>query len=237
MAIIHERGCPANFVMLLCISLHFITGFTGHTGFTGATGATGARGRPGPACIYNAELDFYPVMKRKMPYENPVKEWEIGYASTAPLEEGGPNFIPFNMSFIDPMNPDVHCLGAGSNSFCQNVGIFPSNGMGPRQIALHPSQGMYQYSILRFTAPQSGFFEISSIFFAGEDGRVDVLIYQDDRLLKILGDTPASYTFTALMSMGGYVDFVVGPSNDTSTDDFTPLDVTIRNLQCVGDTG
>jgi len=109
--------------------------------------------------------------------------------------------------------------------------------MDPGQVALHPYQGVYQYSILRFIAPKPGVFEVSAIFYAGDVGAVEVLIYESGRLVKLLGDTPTSYTFTTLLSAGDYVDFVVGPGTDTSLRDSTPLDITVRDVRCIGDTG
>ncbi len=175
------------------------------------------------------------------PYPNPNGQWVVGYSGAAPAV-GGPTLTPYSVSGPYPSNPNVHCFyvpSAGDNlpSFCQNFGTSQLFGMEPDQIALHPYQGAYQYSVLRWYAPKPGVYEVNATFLAGEAGSVEALVYVSGGLTQNLGNTPVNYLRTVTLSTGSYVDIIVGPGTGGFLLDSTPLDVTISDVRCIGDTG
>ena len=190
-------------------------------------------------------MEYYPVMQPEAgPYPNPNNQWVVGYANTAP-PAGGPTLVPYNVSGLYPQQPNVHCYyvpppqgGADLPAFCQNFATDTTYwGMQPGQVALHPYQGSYQYSILRWYAPKPGVYEVNATFYAVESGPVTALVYVSGGLTQTLGNAPVNYVRTFALTTGSYVDIIVGPGALGYTDDSTPIDVTIRDVRCIGDTG
>ncbi len=188
-------------------------------------------------------MEYYPIMSGSAPYNNPNGQWEAGYSGS--VSNLATSFIPYDVSgtLYGPAMP-LQCLYTSRGepygdipNFCQNTGDFPVMGIEPGQVALHPFAGTYTYSILRFYAPKAATYEISVQFLAGESGATVASIYRTGTLVANLGATPTAYTFTVYLMPNNYLDFVVGPGSDGFTSDFTPLDVTVRDIRCIGWTG
>lgn len=202
----------------------------------------GPRGIAGASCIYQADVDWLPVMKGEPPYENPNDYWAVGYAADV---AGLPhNFVYFSKSeVLYGPSQTLNCLTSGRPdsfgdvpNFCQNVGNTTFKGVEPGQIALTPYIGAYSYSILRWVAARSGLYDVNSWFYAGDAGTTLASIYVDGTLLINLNITPANYSTRISLDRGSILDFVVGPGDDPFSD-ITPLNVLIKDTRCLGYTG
>ena len=220
-----------------------------HPRLTGPTGATGPRGPPGPGCIYSAEAEYYPVMQGDGPYPNPNGLWTVGYGG-AVLEQTGLALVPYNTSGPWQANQNLHCFflpdqGDGELPyFCQNLDTLPQEDIAPRQVALHPYEGSARYSALRWYAPKPGIYEVNATFFEGQAGAIEARVfiftgYPTANVSVALSNvtTTTQIIRTAELTTGAYIDVIVGKDADGFAGDATPIDVTIRDVRCIGDTG
>lgn len=198
----------------------------------------------GPACVYNAAEDWYPIFSSPLPYENPNHPWTAGYVGN--LNNLATGLTPYNMSgslYGPPAT--LECLfsnrgGADTDvpNFCQNIGMTTVKGLDPGQVGLHPYAvgSGYTFSVLRFRAFKVGVYEINGAFLIGEPGTTFAYIYKSGTLLADLGSTPAAYSTTLLLFPGDYIDYIVAPGSDYFSD-MTPVIATIRDTNCIGNTG
>ena len=183
--------------------------------------------------IYNAADDFS--------LSNPNGVWSYGYSTSL-----GGTFIAFPLT---SSNYQVSGVNAHffPGSFSQPSAILNSNAfvtspfccqpLNPGQLALHPGSSG-DYSIVRWTAPESGNFDLSGDYIgmdtSGTTTDVHVLfnggtIFDDS--INGFGDT-ATISLDTSLQTGDLLDFAVGfGSNGNFASDYTGLDVQIvRNV-------
>ena len=187
------------------------------------------------------------------PYPNPNGVWTAGYAASVPATTGA-TLIPYNVSGPWPDEQNLHCFyvetgdGEGDSEelpyFCQNIGNNPYATIAPRQIALHPYAGSYKYSILRWYAPKPGTYEVNATFYQGQPGAIEAQVYvftgypSGNVVVPMYNVTTTTTVIrTVDLSAGAYIDVIVGSDEDGYSLDATPVDVTIRDVRCIGDTG
>ncbi len=86
-----------------------------------------------------------------------------------------------------------------------------------------------QYSVARWTSPHNGRIIVKGVFGAGHSGKVDVMVFQNDRELFKASDTAKDEPFEIKVDAmpGDKIDFIVGAGSDYYTSDSTPLEATI----------
>lgn len=177
------------------------------------------------AAIYDAAADFSLVSN-----PNPNGVWSEGGAATL-----GGLFQAFDKPTANYNNLSLSAWEIsnllGSPLFLKNVGATPLFGLLPGRVALHP--GGLEYAILRFTAPEDGFAQITAQFFAGDSGNTNAAIVLNGNgafpLFSVASTTSnPSYLDQIALSAGDTLDFAVGLGGDGFTADTTPLNVAIN---------
>ena len=181
---------------------------------------------------------------------NPNGSWSYGSRSSAASSA----FVPFSISGVYPhwlpatqnvegwMGPTVDGDG---NLPCvlENFGNTPATYSGtevtlrPGVMVLDPAEGSSAYSVVRWTAPQSGTYLLSTLF-AGLDPTgttTDVHVVMDGDSLfdgNILGGLGAAtnvqeYSTTINVTTGDTIDFAVGPGGNGYYSDSTTLSASL----------
>ncbi|MEK6643662.1 MAG: lectin-like protein [Planctomycetota bacterium] len=192
------------------------------------------------ACDWNAATDFSSV-------SNPTGPWS--YGSRASLNDASlavyssfTTSLPFSQS--GPLSiwyiPDVSPFGVPfvlKNESATNVTIdsFPQVIVPAGRMMLHPGpsaadEGVDSFSVVRWTAPVAGTFQVSATFYGMDIGDTDVHIVHNgtsifDDVRSGVGDN-RSFAGTVTVAAGDTLDFVVGRNGDESFDS-TGLDVCI----------
>jgi len=185
------------------------------------------------------------------PYLNPFSPWSVGYTTndkSAVIQD----IKLFNASGIPPFKDydGFHCYYQGTAAtvsvpnFCQY--LYSDNKDIPYgSITLFPPA--VGFSVLRFTAPQSGTYRVTAEFVAGPvptpffGGVTYAYVSSATGVLQAFEPiaSPSSWYSNAgiFLYKGQYVDFVVGPDGDGNIDDRTPLNVLVQDTRCIGATG
>ena len=183
--------------------------------------------------IYNAADDFS--------LSNPNGVWSYGYSTSL-----GGTFIAFPLT-----NSNYHANGIEAHYFPlsadQPSAIRNSNAvvttpfccqpLNPGQLALHPGPAG-QFSIVRWTAPESGNFNLSGNYIGMDTSGTTTDVHVLFNGVTIFDDFINGFSDTALISLdtllqaGDLLDFAVGfGSNSNFFSDYTGLDVQIsRNI-------
>ena len=179
--------------------------------------------------IYSAADDFS--------LSNPNGVWSYGYSTSL----GGTfTAFPLTSSNYQVSGIEAHFF---PGSFSQPSAILNSNAfvttpfccqpLNPGQLALHPGSSG-DYSIVRWTAPESGNFDLSGGYIgmdtSGTTTDVHVLfngVTIFDDFINGFGDT-ATISLNTSLQTGDLLDFAVGfGSNSNFSSDYTGLDVQI----------
>ena len=167
---------------------------------------------------------------------NPTGVWRYGFESSL----GGSFTLydaPTKLGVIDSWSessvgglPDVTHNGTNSVAFASATAVYQ-----PNQLALHPGLSG-QFSILRFTAPSAGDYQISATF-SGIDTQTtttDVHVLLDsssifDSSVNLDGHgNSVSFSTMVSLAVGDSIDFAVGIGDDGSPGfDTTALAATI----------
>ena len=110
----------------------------------------------------------------------------------------------------------------GNPSIWRNLGKEPKLGVGVGQLALHPGC-KYEPSILRWTSPGDGQYQINGEFFAGDKGVMRLGVRQGGKWLWKAFDA-GKFSLLRTVSAGTSVDFIVYGGYDSGS---TPLELVI----------
>ena len=192
-----------------------------------------ASGTAQAVCTYDAASDWAPVLDVSPPvggYANPTGQWSVGYTDDPTIVANFDQFTSSSQGFAGGFN----CLTSGTlyPFFCLWNGAVPSYGTDPGQLALHPGEGPLAYSVLRFTVPTAGIYDINAQFFRGElpDGQTLAYVFIDGNPFLSGSQTPV--TSQGQVFANQVIDFVVGPGTDGISTDTTPIDVTVHEVGC-----
>ena len=116
------------------------------------------------------------------------------------------------------------------NEYVPDIGINTSDstfeGIAPGQLALHPGKGG-EASVLRFTAPAGGIYDIDGEFFAGDTGIMKVGVRQGSGFIWNGNDYGSFFIDDKMLSAGDTVDFLVYTGTGGYTGGNTGLELTI----------
>lgn len=181
------------------------------------------------AVTFNAANDFSGV-------SNPNGVWSYGFSNTLGgtfnlyTNNADPNFNPASLDVWNRLNPDSE--PAVFHNYTANPFSFFTVNIAPNQLAFHPGSSG-EYSIVRFIAPQSGNYNLATIF-TGIDTvgtTTDVHILQNNTSLfnnSIVGlGSTQSFSSNLPLVTGDIIDFAVGFGGNGYFFDSTGLDVTI----------
>ncbi|MEI6501576.1 MAG: Ig-like domain-containing protein, partial [Armatimonadota bacterium] len=116
---------------------------------------------------------------------------------------------------------------------------FPFSGgrsMPVNQVLIHPASSPATYcSVVRWTCPGAGMYDITGIFGKGDLGTVDRWVYQRGLALGswLNGDTDVPFHYDLSLAAGATLDLIVGPAGGDSSD-ATPISVTISSASNSG---
>ncbi len=192
------------------------------------------------------------------PYDHP--ENTILAALTPPLQAGNSSSVAPNQAFggsqdtrsmklynnviaapdlpgvrlwqYDPVSPyNAPCVMKNTTAGALMNGWIPAG-----MAALHPAYqpfavpGREDMSLVRWTAPQAGEYQLSTVFQAGGPGRCDYYVVQNYTTVlfaQLDQSGPARFDATVTLSAGDTLDFAVGAGTDNSGMDVVPLEVHI----------
>lgn len=194
--------------------------------------------QPVLASTFNAGADFDP---NNNPTQNPNDTWSYGWSSTL-----GSGFNLYTQQFnpgSPPVGTDIWSAGipwliAEHNGTGGVISDFHNRIFQPDRLALHPGQNG-QYSILRWTAPETGTYSLTSAFslLDRNGGSTDVnVLHNNDPLfsdfINGFGSSASSTSFDTMLSVlaGDMIDFAVGFGGNGFGNDTTGVDVTITSV-------
>lgn len=184
------------------------------------------------AVVYNPATDFSLA-------SNPNGVWTYGYSLTLGgsltlfdqhgTYSGTP--LQYWMHNIWLNDPNVQ-LNPTSNTVTNWGGNGTYQVMAPGQLAFHPGPNG-EYSVVRFTAPSSGLFQLNATFMGVDDTPTSTDVHILDNGLSLYGANINSFysptgpgTLYLNLQAGDHVDFAVGyGSNHEFTSDETGLNV------------
>jgi hypothetical protein len=179
---------------------------------------------PAMAAAFDATADFSIT-------NNPDGVWSYGYSA-----EGGADYAmtTFNRPIENNTGEGWVYNNMVAPDIYKNTTDTTIDNVKPGQISLHPGPTPFeQFSILRFTAPAAGTFEVTGQFFAGDIGSMNgSIVLAGDFLhpLQFFAATTDESIFTPLnlnMTQGETLDFVVG-NNGNYYYGNTPVQVEIN---------
>lgn len=147
---------------------------------------------------------------------NPNGVWSAGYTSTATLGSSF-NLYNTNNGSTNGLNQWLSTLVQSSQapSFSKNLSSgFIIPGLKPGAIMLHPGP-QNQFSVLRFTVPQTGTYSLDAQFYAGDRGDTDAYILLNNNrsspLFKaITTNTNPKFRKSIALKADEELDFIVG---------------------------
>lgn len=188
--------------------------------------------------IYNAADDFN--------FSNPNGVWSYGFRATG----AGPDFTELNLAGNYPFRSGYQADDTWFQGQYESTTAPPhvfknvSNEVGklktvpvinPGELVLHPGTGASSHIVVRWTAPEAGEVDVSTLFtrideenlqsqgFVTHNGAV---LFEDT--LSGLGDWSAFDPTTSLsVAANDVIDFVVGPAGMNFSNDSTRLDATL----------
>jgi Concanavalin A-like lectin/glucanases superfamily len=179
--------------------------------------------------VWNATADFSSV-------SNPNGVWSYGY-SPGLFAISGYQLKLFNSHQSQPVPiwQDSAYSTSSTPSLYFNNSASTHFGVPPGYVALHPGPvANGDLSILRFTAPSSGVYQVNAKFYVGDFGETEAWIIKNGSFqvpISSLGATSSNpiYTSNGLqLQQGDMLDFVVGNRGEFSGDS-TPLTVQISS--------
>ncbi|WP_395090043.1 PEP-CTERM sorting domain-containing protein [Armatimonas sp.] len=175
------------------------------------------------AQTYDAAADFNPGTYAS----NPNGVWRYGYTTTL-----GGSFIQHTESGYDPLGVQFWRtnMSSGAPNFEKNIsGTTVFGWWQPGQISLHGGPSG-QFSVLRFTAPSTGNYDISTTYFNGNVGDTDIYLLRNGATiasdLSTNGGGVLSFN-SLLLNANDTIDVALGNGGDGFTSDGTPLSHTI----------
>ncbi len=179
---------------------------------------------------------------------NPNGPWSYGASPHAaiPAAVDTAIFYPYNNSFIESGSGTPWWHYDSSHPF-YNPAIVPClyynntsgsvYGCPAGMAALHSglTSGSEAIAVVRWTAPAAGMVQVSGTFYAGNAGRCDYyLIDNQTTVLASELDTYNQFSFNlnVNVSTGDTLDFCVGAGTDGGSADTTPLEVEIAATTC-----
>lgn len=154
--------------------------------------------------------------------QNPSKEWSYGWTPSL-----GGEFVKYTEAY-----DENSWAGWRWNKFVPSVAVNHADqvreGTRPGDVQLHPGPSG-QYSVVRWTAPQSAKMKVEGSFEAGNIGLVDVHVLHNGSELLAVQNTHKNEPFSKSISVkcGDIVDFCVGAGRNGFGSCATPLDITI----------
>jgi hypothetical protein len=102
----------------------------------------------------------------------------------------------------------------------------------PGFLNLHTGCTANQWSVLRWTAPASGTYDVVGRFTAGDFGETEAWILRSGSLAAPLFQAAATsinpgFAIAATVAAGETIDFIAGTATDGCSGDTTPLELTI----------
>lgn len=181
----------------------------------------GALAAPASAQTWDARADYGTTT-------NPNGVWTYGY-TTATASGGAPATVVAHAS--TSLGSDIHSwftsglCGDNTPAVARNLGAttFTYNGtgnIGAGQLALHPGCSN-QFSVVRFTAPGTGFtpgtYDLAASFRGADVGYRTIAVFHNGTALFedfLDGGASASYAGARTLAAGDVVDLVVGAAGD-----------------------
>lgn len=178
------------------------------------------------AATYNVATDFSGIA-------NPAGVWSYGYTlglggAFTLFPDAYPN-LPANGSILDLWRDDSF-LNQGVPAAFKNVGsVTSADSILPGQFALHPGHSN-SYAVLRFTAPATDTYTLTSQYFVGNTGQTSIDVYRNSGSASPLfssATTSSSPSFNSniFLNAGDTLSFAVGSASDGFLSDTTPLNV------------
>lgn len=169
------------------------------------------------AAVYDAAADFSFTT-------NPNGAWSYGGKNASPTDS-------FVLGTVASFNGWNGWAAQGTRPF---VGKTTTAGYGAPAGTLAFHTGVagseLQYAVLRWTADSASSLDISGIFYGGDTGGVDDLIYKNGTSIysdmATINDSVFNLT-NVLVNAGDTIDFMVGPGVDGANSDSTPFSAQI----------
>lgn len=163
---------------------------------------------PSEAVIYDAAADFSAV-------NNPNSVWSYGYSLAGGAAYAFTPFDTANNSLTIPVWTSSTYRASGAPAIWKNLTVGMPFGAAPGQLALHPGPNPYSPAILRFTAPTTGTYNFTAMFFQGDRGVMNgavILNNNDVAPMYYIPSTDLTPSFMAsvLLLAGNTLDLAVG---------------------------
>jgi hypothetical protein len=201
--------------------------------YTVTASAALAPSKPGVAMVYVRDYDASEEFSIS---QNPAGTWSYGWSTSL-----GGGFTPFSTPQVAPTGvaywtaSGIGSLGIYYNGTDRVVTPYGSTNYLPNQLAMHPGPSG-QYSLLRWTAPESGSFDIRAAFKAldPQPATTDVHVLLNgiskfDGMVNSVLTGPV-YTGTLAVQAGDKVDIAVGYGNGYYGYDSTAVSVRINRV-------
>ncbi len=168
--------------------------------------------------VYNPTTDF------TVEKGNPNGVWSYGWIPND-VQKFTLHSTPYP---VESTTPAWFTPGCKDNNpqIWRNLGKKTLLGVAVGQLALHPGC-QYEPSVLRWTAPIDGQYQIKGKFLAGDGGSMRIGIKQADQWLWKARDA-GKFNLTTTITVGSPIDFIVYGGYDYGT---TPLEVTITPIE------
>jgi large repetitive protein len=165
------------------------------------------------------ERVVYDVTKDYSSTVNPIGPWSYGWV---------PSMSQYSFSLMT--NPGW-TAPATNNNIWKNFGNVVQTGVAPGQVSMHPGSSQ-QPSVIRFTAPKTGSYDVRATFHSGHSGTTYAWVILNGNtaapmLSRANTDANVSFRNTMPLKAGDRLDFVVG---DGYTAGNTPVSITIATL-------
>lgn len=151
--------------------------------------------------------------------QNPNGAWRYGLATTL-----GGAFIPYDLTGIDDYGGGIDFWYRSDNAsedLNPHVGLYDNPTTLPDGVLLHPGPAG-QNSIVRWTAPATGLYNIQGSFVSTDSGskRVQVRINNSIRVDNTIAGSVTAYfnVITVLLTANTTVDFIVDPNGGNQND-------------------
>ena len=167
-----------------------------------------------------------------------VPEWSYGFRD-AVASTSLTLFATSDHSNSIGGNPDFQGWQTSFMTTAANTSVVVSGGLNPSDLLVHPmtSASSFTFNVIRWTAPSTGIYDISSSWYAasalvgpGNDGIDSHIILNGTSLFDTLvgpGQTVIDSRSVNLIA-GDFLDFVVGPGvSGSAADDSTVFNATI----------
>lgn len=155
---------------------------------------------------------------------NPCNKWRYGYKNSKTS-----SFVLFTTKFdFGPNKGWQHPDNIDYGNIWKNYAEYTLYGVLPGQISLQPGQ-LGQWTVVRWTAPSAGTFNVSGYFGAGSMGRMTYSILHNNVSELFFRDyvySTESFNLEVTVSAGDTLDFQVGVGWDFGN---TPIDITVGN--------